>query len=489
MIVCSVLGGIVALLGFELLQEKTQQNEAGFQNFTFSKNIITDTTEVKTSVPVGLNFSKAAEKVIPTVVHVHTIFKGAASDYGKSSLEELFKDFFGDGYGDNKQFSPRASSGSGVIISENGYIATNYHVIEEAIKIEVVLEDKRRFEAKVIGTDPTTDLALLKIEQNELPFVTFGDSDKLKIGQWVLAIGNPFDLTSTVTAGIVSAKARNINLLSARDNFSIESFIQTDAAVNPGNSGGALVDLDGRLVGINTAIATMTGSYSGYSFAVPAGLVQKVMDDLVNYGEVQRALMGVSIIEVDAKLAEQQDLEKIEGVFVTGLAPQGGAKEAGIHVGDVIVSVNDMPVNNTSELQERIARNRPGDKVRVDVKRKDKKIKFIVKLKNKNNTTEIVRQEKEKPTVLNEGLGAKLREISENEKIQYKLKHGIKVVEIKEGRLKSATIYEGFVITHIDKVPIYTIEDLEKALKDKKGGVLIEGAYDEGDKVFYGIGF
>lgn len=489
MITSSFLGGLIVLIGYQIIQKNSSYENTSSQNFIFSKNIVLDTSEVKTSAPVGLNFAKAAENVIPAVVHVHTTFKGSASAYGKSSVEDLFKEFFGEEYGGDKQFSPRASSGSGVIITEDGYIATNYHVIEGAIKVEIVLDDKRRFEAKVIGTDPTTDLALLKVEQKNLPFVTFGDSDKLKVGQWVLAIGNPFDLTSTVTAGIVSAKARNINLLRSRDNFSIESFIQTDAAVNPGNSGGALVDLDGRLVGINTAIATTTGSYSGYSFAVPVGLVQKVMDDLVNYGEVQRALMGVSILEVDARLAEQQNLDKIEGVFVSGLAPKGGAKEAGIQAGDVIIKVNDMPVNSTSELQERIARNRPGDEVRVEVKRNGKLITFIVELKNKNNTTELVKQEAEKPIILNQDLGARLQEVTENEKVEYKINHGVKVIELKEGRLKSAKVYEGFVITHIDKTPIQRVEDVENILKGKKGGVLIEGVYDDGEKIFYGIGF
>ncbi|MCS6833941.1 MAG: trypsin-like peptidase domain-containing protein, partial [Flammeovirgaceae bacterium] len=382
LIVSWILSSLVGAFVMFLLIEKPSSYR--------TRNVLLDTSSIKTLVPCALNFEHAAAKVIPAVVHIHTTFKSTAASYGKSSIEELFKNFFGEKPRMERHFSPRASSGSGVILTEDGYIATNYHVIDGASRIEVMLEDKRRFEATVVGTDASTDLALLKIDGKGLPFVVFGDSDKLTVGQWVLAIGNPFDLTSTVTAGIVSAKARKIDLLNSYD-FAVESFIQTDAVVNPGNSGGALVDLDGRLVGINTAIATHTGSYSGHSFAIPATLVQKVVDDLVKYGEVRRALMGVTIAEVDAHIAQQQKLDKIEGVLVTATTPNGSAEKAGIKPGDIILAVDDYPINATSELQEHIARHRPDENVRVMVRRGNEKITFIVRLKSKEETISVAK--------------------------------------------------------------------------------------------------
>ena len=310
LLAASVLGAAAALGGYKILFKETR-----YDTFDDKQNVRFANYAGDVVVPEGLNFVYAAEAATPAVVHVRTMYErgkdqSEARGFEDSPFGDMFKDFFG-GQGNIAPPQPMAGSGSGVIISDDGYIVTNNHVVGDADKIQVVLNDRRSYEAKVIGTDPNTDLALIKIEEKNLPFLKFGDSDKLKIGEWVLAVGNPFDLTSTVTAGIVSAKARNINILAREGNqYAIESFIQTDAAVNPGNSGGALVNLKGELVGINSAIATRTGTFNGYSFAVPSDLTKKVMDDLLKYGEVQRGLLGVSIRTVDADLAKEKRLRK-----------------------------------------------------------------------------------------------------------------------------------------------------------------------------------
>ncbi|MDD4755687.1 MAG: trypsin-like peptidase domain-containing protein [Prolixibacteraceae bacterium] len=325
----------------------------------------------------------AAENSVHAVVHIAT--QSVRGD-GWSSGNPFFDEFFG-----LRRQEPQLATGygSGVILSEDGFIVTNNHVIERAQKIKVILNDKQEYDARLIGADPSTDLALVKIEAENLPYLTYGDSDNLKLGEWVLAVGNPFNLTSTVTAGIVSARARNLGI--NPEEYSIESFIQTDAAVNPGNSGGALVNQQGNLVGINTAIASRTGSYAGYSFAVPVSIVKKVVEDLKEYGQVQRALLGVSIADVTASLAEERGLEKVEGVFVTAVIENGAANEAGIREGDVILNVAGEPVNSAAELQEKVSRFRPGEDIKIVIKRKNDKKQFTVTLRNKHGDTEIVR--------------------------------------------------------------------------------------------------
>ncbi len=496
MLLASLLGGAFSIVGYKyFIQESPTQSLEERQNVVLSRFLAEDSAGTVDAhrnyvVPDGLNFVAAAERVTPAVVHIKTTYNGTAAQFGKNSVEDMFREFFGergeDGYYGNR--GQRMSSGSGVIITDNGYIATNNHVVEGASKIEVVLNDKRRYEATIVGTDPTTDLALLKVEGQGLPFVPFGDSDGIKIGEWVLAVGNPFDLTSTVTAGIVSAKARSINILRSRSNYSIESFIQTDAAVNPGNSGGALVDLDGRLIGINTAIATNTGSYSGYSFAVPVTLVRKVMDDLLSYGEVQRALMGVSIIDVNAELAESESLEVIEGVYIAGVNPGSGAADAGILRGDVILAIEGTKVNNVSELQEIVARNRPGDEINVTLKRGSEVQTVRVTLKNNRQTTEIITRADRDKLLIAE-LGAEVEEATHAELAELGINSGIKVAKVKEGKLKAANVQEGFIITHVDKKPVSSSEDLRNMLTNIKGGMLIEGVYPDGEKAYYGIGF
>jgi Do/DeqQ family serine protease len=418
----------------------------------------------------------AAENSVHSVVHIKVTQKG-----GYYSTNNIFDFFFGDGGSRSQQMPIRQGVGSGVIISSDGFIVTNNHVIDEADEINVVLNDKREFKAKLIGTDPSTDVALLKIDASDLPVLKFSNSDNLKLGEWVLAVGNPFNLTSTVTAGIVSAKSRNIGI--NPDQMGIESFIQTDAAVNPGNSGGALVNTRGELVGINTAIASQTGSYSGYSFAIPANIVQKVVGDLKEYGEVQRALLNVNIGDVNAEVAKKYDLDKIEGVFVGKVQPGGAAELAGIKDNDVIISVDEVNVNSTAELQEQIGKHRPGDKVTVVIKRDNKKKPFNVTLRNKHGDTEIVKGENP-----DDFFGAKFVAVSDRDKEELGIRYGIKITELGSGKFKDAGIKKGFIIMQVNKNAVSEVNDLQRIIKNSKGGILVEGVYPNGEVAYYVFG-
>ena len=360
-------------------------------------------------------------------------------------------------------------------------------------KVEITLNDKRSYAAEIIGKDPTTDLALLKIKETNLPFMSYGNSDNVKVGEWVLAVGNPFNLTSTVTAGIISAKARNINILEndrsqGPNSSSIEAYLQTDAAVNPGNSGGALVNTKGELIGINSAIASNTGSYTGYSFAIPVNLTRKVVADLLEFGEVQRAFIGVSIQDLDAKLAEQKSIHEIKGVYVTGLTNGGSGEEAGIKEGDVITKIGDANVNNVPELQEQVGRYRPGDKVNVTLKRSNQEKVIPVVLKNKNGNTDVV--EKPKIEVIS-ALGATFEEVNSAEMKKLNIQNGLKITKLAAGKLLSAGMKVGFIITNIDHNKISSIEDLKGSLENRKNtgqGILIEGVYPNGMRAYYGFG-
>ena len=418
----------------------------------------------------------AAENSIHSVVHIKVLQKGRY--YGSNNI---FDYFFGDGGNQQQQGPIRQGAGSGVIISSNGMIVTNNHVIDEADEINVVLNDKREFNAKLIGTDPSTDIALLKIEASGLSALTFGNSDELKLGEWVLAVGNPFNLTSTVTAGIVSAKSRDIGI--NPDQMRIESFIQTDAAVNPGNSGGALVDTQGKLVGINTAIASQTGSYSGYSFAIPANIVQKVVADLREFGEVQRALLNVNIGDVNAEIAKKFALDKIEGVFIGKAQPGGAADLAGIKDNDVIISVDGINVNSTSELQEQISKHHPGDKVTVVVKRDNKKKPFNVTLRNKHGDTDIVKSDNP-----DDIFGAKFVAISDRDKEELGIRNGVKIAELGEGKFRDAGIKKGFIITQVNKNAVSEVDELRHIIKNSRGGILVEGIYPNGEVAYYVFG-
>ena len=436
-------------------------------------------------VPSGnlTDFRYAAQISVHAVVHIKTTFQQKNSYYDDFFGMDPFN-LFGNPFQNRQpQQNQIQATGSGVIISEDGYIVTNNHVVADAEQIEVTLNDKRSFAAKIVGTDPSSDLAVLKIEMNKLPFLVYGNSDSLAIGEWVLAVGNPFNLTSTVTAGIVSAKARNINILGG--GTSVESFIQTDAAVNPGNSGGALVNTRGELVGINAAIASNTGSYAGYSFAIPVNIVKKVVDDLLNYSEVQRAFIGIEIRDINSQFAEEKKLKDVAGVYVQGLTEKGAAADAGIQEGDIILKIENADINTTTQLLEIVGQHRPGDKITLTINRQNELKTITVILKNKNGDTGIIKKSKEDVISL---LGATFSTITDQDKQNLRIQYGVKITDLKPGKLSSAGIRKGFIILSIDKKPIRNTDDIKQTLEGKTGGVLIEGIYTNGMQAYYGCG-
>ncbi len=396
------------------------------------------------------DFTVAAELSVNAVVHVKTTYTATSQ---RSATHPLFEFFFGIPEQQYRQMPQRQASGSGVIISQDGYIVTNNHVIDRASQIEVVLNDKRSFSATLVGTDPNTDIALLKIEADSLPVILMGNSDDLRIGEWVLAVGNPFNLTSTVTAGIVSAKARNINILDS--DMKIESFIQTDAAVNPGNSGGALVNTRGELVGINTAIASQTGSYAGYSFAVPTSIVQKVVSDIKQFGMVQRAVLGVQLQEITSALKQEKNLPTLQGAYVAHVVENSSAEKAGVQIGDVITHVNTHAVHTVTDLQEQIGRHRPGDKVTIGVLRKGKALSLTAELTNKSGTTTMIEKGKA-------SLGAELVEIDDATKQKLGINYGLQVKSMEKGKLQSAGVPKGFIILKANNRAIRSEKDLQE---------------------------
>jgi Do/DeqQ family serine protease len=403
------------------------------------------------------DFVSASEFVTATVVNIRSESGGTFDFWSNSS--------FG------------ASTGSGVIISDDGYIITNNHVIENGDRIHITLSDRREYIAQTIGTDPTTDLALIKIEEDNLPYLQFGNSDSVQVGEWVLAVGNPFDLESTVTAGIVSAKGRNIEIL--KNEFSIESFIQTDAMVNPGNSGGALVNTNGELIGINTAIMTRSGTYEGYSFAVPANLASKVIKDLEDFGEVQRGVLGVSIDEVDSRMANRLGLPTVEGVYIKSLtSKEGGAALAGLKKGDVIISVNEVPTRTVPELQEQVGRFRPNDEVTIKYIRKGKYKEATVTLKNRLLKRGPVDLELEEDIL--ESIGLELRPLRDSEYNRLDVDHGVKVLSIyKDSRIEDTNMDIGFVILEVNDERVESVEDVVVILEDADGEVVLKGMYED----------
>ena len=436
------------------------------------------------SAGMGVDLTTASENTINSVVHVTT--KVVQTTFQRDPFQEFF---YGPGAGGRefKQFG--SGSGSGVIVSSQGYIVTNNHVIENANEIEVILNDNSKYTAKLIGADPSTDIAVLKIEGNNFQPISLGNSDDLRIGEWVLAVGNPFNLTSTVTAGIVSAKARNINLLSDRTNpnvVPIESFIQTDAAVNPGNSGGALVNTRGELVGINTAIASQTGSYTGYSFAVPVNLVEKVMRDLIDYGIVQRGYLGVQIADINQELKEKNKLPNTKGVFVSKVVADGSADKAGMKDGEVILKIGSKEVNSVAELQEEIGKRRPGDKISLTVRTKDgdEDIKELL-LRNSNGDTKLVSKEE---ISKNFALGATFRTLTSKEMKELNISYGVKIVELNAGKLKSIGLQPGMIVLKLNNEAIESVEQLTAKLNGQNRGVLLEVMSESGKRDYFGFG-
>ena len=423
----------------------------------------------KTEAAMGIDFVYASKTATPSVVFIKT-----TSEVRTSSP---FWFFDSDPFGSIGQVS---STGSGVIMSQDGYIVTNLHVVRNAIKIEVVLNNRKKvFLATLIGSDPSTDLALLKIEAENLPAIQAGNSDHVQIGEWVLAVGNPFNLTSTVTAGIVSAKGRNINIVN--NQFPIESFIQTDAAINPGNSGGALVDLQGKLVGINTAILSKTGAYSGYGFAIPINIVAKTVKDLIEFGEVQRGFAGMDVADIDYETQKKLNITYDNGVYVAQVLEDGPAYKAGIRAGDLILSIQDREVPYKALYDEYLAYQRPGDKISLTLKRNNKKKEVVLTLINKEGNTELVRRN----LIRSDVLGASFSKISKMEMQRYKIENGVKVSEINQGLIKRMGIQEDFIFLSYNGKPSIDPEQLIEELSQASGRMQIEGITPDGRKRFY----
>jgi Do/DeqQ family serine protease len=475
MFASALAGGFVALGAYSFLQPEVEPSMA-FPSATpvYQANYA--------ALPVDgtVDFVAAANRTVNSVVHVKT----------ESKTQPVFNPWF-DFFGYQQEPQTQHSSGSGVIISSDGYIITNNHVVDGADKLIVTLNNNKNYEATIVGRDPSTDIAVIRIEEKNLPAITWGSSEDVQIGQWVLAVGNPFELTSTVTAGIVSAKARNINLLGSRQTgeevFPVESFIQTDAAVNPGNSGGALVNARGELIGINTAIASRTGVYNGYSFAVPTTIARKVSEDLIRYGNVQRAFIGVRINDVTEEQAKEKGLREVAGVYVNSLTAGGAAADGGMKEGDIILKVGEKPVKNVPELQEQISQYRPGDKVNVGVWRDGKMQNVMVTLRNREGAAELENFEARAAATV-ASLGADFVAPSESELSALRLTGGAKVETLNTGKLKAAGVQKGFIITKVDSEKVGSPEDLTRILKGKSGGVLIEGVYPNGTKAYYGFG-
>lgn len=462
--------------------EEIQKNAGGYTN--------------KVSYSGNVDFRLAAKIATPGVVNIKSTFKtqryenqGDDNFYNlPDALKDLFKDdpFFRQfKFQPNYDNEPIIGGASGVILTPDGYIVTNNHVVSDADEIDVTLYNGKSYKAKIIGTDPQTDLALIKIDEKNLSFIAFGDSDDIEVGEWVVAVGNPFNLASTVTAGIVSAKARNINIL--RNQGAIESFIQTDAVMNPGNSGGALVTLEGKLIGINTAIATPTGVYAGYAFAIPVDIVKKVSNDLMNFGSVSRGFLGISIRDMDSKIAKEINIDRANGVYVDSVSANGAAKEAGVKAQDVIISIDGIETMTSGKLMEIIMRKRPGDKVKIVLIRNGNERKELFATLKKQDISNINIKPESKELL--KDLGVELDPISKEDQKKYKVENGLKVTKLYDGKLKRNTnIREGFVITAVNKREVTSVNSFIEAVKKQQGGIMLEGKY-AGDSTYYYYAF
>lgn len=486
------VGGAMALGTYKVFEAKYADNmsfedkqKVYFANNPISSNITSSAGEV--------DFTQAAAAVTPAVVYIRTTYSNTQSNDEQDQMSQMFGELFGQRI--PRSNIPQKASGSGVIISTDGYIVTNNHVVSKADKIEVTLNDHRVFTAKIIGTDPNTDLALIKVEGTNLPIVKLGNSDDARVGEWVLAVGNPFNLTSTVTAGIVSAKGRGIGILGRGDeeqqmnpfggrtrrpqdqtktNTGIESFIQTDAAINPGNSGGALVNTKGELIGINSAIASHTGSYEGYGFAVPINLAKKVLNDIKEFGAVKRGYIGVSFSALNSDVAKELNIDKNSGLYVSEVYPGTGAEQAGLKKGDIITKVEGNTVYESSDLQERVGRLQPGDKIRLTVLRDGAEKNFAVTLKADSGVPTRTAAVSRSSAELYNKLGASFAPLTQAQKARLRITGGVVVTQVRPGGIfDEGYIEPGTIITSINKKPINTIADIDKAITNLKDGKIL----------------
>ncbi len=495
------VGGALALGSYKLIENRYSKSLSfeDRQKVFFTNNPLTAN---KVSSSTGqVDFTEAAAAVTPAVVYIRTT-------YSNQQQNGQFQQFFGDMFGQRiAPQGPQMASGSGVIISTDGYIVTNNHVVDKAEKIEITTNDHRNFKAKVIGTDPNTDLALIKIEATDLPIVKLGNSDAVKVGEWVLAVGNPFKLTSTVTAGIVSAKGRGIGIIGSNENEdenqnpfgrtqnqnkprlnqAIESFIQTDAAINPGNSGGALVNTNGELIGINSAIASHTGSYEGYGFAIPVNLAKKVLNDIQKFGAVKRGFVGISFTELNEDEAERKNTDKTAGLYVDQVIPGGGAATAGIKEGDIITKVDGNTAYASSDLQERVGRLHPGDEIKLTVLRGNEEKTFTVTLKAENPS--LIAAKSKSAEELYNRIGASFVPLNKEQKAKFHVNAGVVITQVREGGLFDyLELPVGSIITELNKQPIANTNDIDKVISNLKNGVLtVSGFYPDGSKLRSGF--
>ncbi len=489
-LITAFVGGAVAVGSYKLIENKyadsrtfEEQQKVYFANNP--QNIISSAGDA--------DFVQAAAAVTPAVVHITTTYTGQKGAEG-DAFEDMFNDFFG---GRGMQRSPVKASGSGVIISDDGYIVTNNHVVEDATKIDIVLPDKRSFQAKIIGRDPNTDLALIKVNANGLPIVKLGNSDVVQVGEWVLAVGYPFTLNTTVTAGIVSAKGRNIGILNQSRNYptrgqgaqastAIESFIQTDAAINRGNSGGALVNTKGELIGINAAIASQSGNYEGYGFAIPINLAKKILNDFKEYGTVKRGYLGVSYTDLDAENAKTLGVKQYNGLYVNDVVGKSGAEEAGLKKGDIITKVEGSNIYSSSDLLERVGRLRPGDKIALTYLRDGKERSTTVTLKGEDSVKTASNSSRSAEELYNK-MGASFAPVSAEQKRRYGITSGVVVTEVRSGGFfDQFDIPRGTIITTINGNPINKADDIDTALEAGKDDMVrINGIAPDGSRVSY----
>lgn len=498
-VLAAFVGSAVSLGAYKMFERRAESYTLEEkQNTMFASN------PIKISSAGAPDFVQAAAAVTPAVVHIRTTYAPSGNNRGGDDMGDMFEQFFGFGGGGRRmQQQPKAASGSGVILTADGYIVTNNHVVDKADKIEVILSNRKKVMAKVIGKDPNTDLALIKVDVDGLPFVKMGNSDNVQIGEWVLAVGFPLDLQSTVTAGIVSAKARNIGILQRENlqdmteqeyqqyqrtgqlptNNSIESYIQTDAAINPGNSGGALVNGNGELVGINAAIASSTGRNEGYGFAIPVNLAKKILEDFKQYGMVKRGYLGVTFVALDADQAERLKIKDINGLYVNDVVKGGAAEAAGLKSGDIIKKVNGVEVYDSPDLQEKIGRMHPGDKVALTVQRADGSTKsFNATLKGESSVASLNASNTKSTGATISKLGATFSPASSAQKAKYGLKTGVVVTNIQSGGLFDYyDVPQGAVITKVNGAAVNSAADVEKAIPSSRDGkITISGVSERG---------